>query len=223
MLTTRLQTAFSVQALKDVLNRAKANRPDSPDPTASGFADWIFRLQHPVATEYRNGAIQRGLDLHRYQNRKLRHKREVLSRYPSDPALEVIYEDDPDNPPECLTSSVLTVNGTPLRGKPDRIVRDRRDSSICIFEFKYSRYAMPIGGWPNLRAQLWCYGWMDIVDRWSHDEDIALVGQVYRPVGVRGWELVESTPCWSRSDKETGDLCGRLFNLYGGEVHLPPA
>lgn len=71
----------------------------------------------------------------------------------------------PGHETEILEASRLLVGGEALRCKPDAVLRHR--VTIMIIERKATfipREKIPAGGWPNIKAQLWCYSW---IDRWQ--------------------------------------------------------
>ena len=51
----------------------------------------------------------------------------------------------------------LAINGEPTRGRPDVVIRHRPSNVLTIIERKSTHAEIPLDGWPDLRAQLWCY------------------------------------------------------------------
>ena len=123
---------------------ARHRRPDACFPTVSSFTDWIFRLYHPV----RDGAaLQRGREV----------EAAIARRHippPKHGSWKLIYDGRGESNSEPLIISRLQIHGLPLRGKPDVVFRHKQSGELLILELKASRAAVPLGGWPNLRAQL---------------------------------------------------------------------
>ena len=114
----------------------------------------------------------------------------------------------------------LTINGIPLRGRPDLVMRDDKINEFEIYEIKATRTKrhIPSSGWPNLITQLWCYSW--IVD-FRHASDVKLIGLIYKEKKGILYDdnLVHHhrTPRWNKSDTNIHKQCLELFKIYGGK------
>lgn len=65
---------------------------------------------------------------------------------------------------DSFTISDFKVRDEPIKGAPDFAFENKSKDSLCIVEIKFSDRAnvvMPVGGWPNARAQLWLYSKID--------------------------------------------------------------
>jgi hypothetical protein len=93
---------------------------------------------------------------------------------------EVVYRDPliEGQKPEAKPIPALTIHGVPMWGAPDLVFRYRRTGGLVIVERKASDKRIPMDGWPDLRAQLWCYAQIDD-PVWREAPTIRLVGEVW--------------------------------------------
>jgi hypothetical protein len=174
-----------------LVRRAEFSPPPTPGHTVAAFTDWIFRLYKPQR-EYE--ALMRGA----------RFEREVALRrvkYPQHSGWKLIYDGMNGSNEAALPISQLTVNGSPIYGKPDLIFREKRTGRILITEIKVSECDVPTDGWPNLQAQLWAYSKLDEL---ADASEILLAGEVWSyKFGVRRRATVRY---------DVGDHCFQLQN-----------
>lgn len=151
------------------------------------------------------------------------------------------FEDISGKHNEAKEISKLTVNGKPLWGKPDLVFkRDLGNGRFDIFiveiktTFVPNDYYLPPGrGWPNMRAQLWCYAW---IDEWKDAQNIYLMGNMFKNKSLTNnhVKIDYKTPyftCWHykkdgeiclfETTKEFHNQCLELFKRYGGEFNGP--
>jgi hypothetical protein len=98
----------------------------------------------------------------------------------SHPDWELVYCDPliEGERPEAKRIPALTINGAPLWGVPDLVFRYKPTRELVIVERKASYKPIPVDGWPDLRAQLWCYAQIDD-PAWREAPTIRLVGEVW--------------------------------------------
>jgi hypothetical protein len=164
----------------------------------SDFADWIFRLYVP---EKDHGSLLRGQQL----------EREVAVRRipaPSHSRWKLVFNGMVDNDSEALPITPLTINGIPLRGKPDLVFREKGTKRVLIVEIKTSEAAIPSNGWPNIRAQLWAYS---KIDAWRDADDVLLVGEIW---GFANGLRLRQAIHWRKSDQMFEGENSELFALY---------
>ncbi|MEN8783018.1 MAG: hypothetical protein ABF379_01520, partial [Akkermansiaceae bacterium] len=120
----------------------------------------------------------------------------------------------------------LTVQGQPLRCRPDLVLRTNPDnpaSPVIIVERKvrtdWIYGAVPDLAWPNVRAQLWCYAWITDWDWLQAGRVVLMTEYFWRPhpefgdpvyMGCRG--------VWSRSDWKFNKEAAEHFEAYGGSI-----
>jgi hypothetical protein len=107
------------------------------------------------------------------------------------------------------------------------VLEHRKTGDIMIIERKVTSVPVeqiPALGWPNLKAQLWCYGW---IDDWRDAPNILLVGQLWGATPTRrGYAFCNYKfarlpiyPVWCYRDPEFQLHGAELFQLYGGTVY----
>jgi hypothetical protein len=191
--------------------RGRRRKIIDPNPTVSRFTDWIYDLVHDdVPSWVRAESLEMGAE----GEAEIERWRKIMPRpnVPSGWTLE--FADPLDGTTTAFRISSLTLKGQPLYGRPDLVFRNS-DGDIAIVERKVTRAKVPPQGWPNLKAQLWCYSW---IDRWKDAREIYLIGEI--------WEWIRGTTCamspidyprWKRSDNKFHQECAELFRIYGGQ------
>jgi hypothetical protein len=206
-----------------ILKRAELFPPTQRTATASAFAGWVFKLSHNPTWE--GCRLQVGQERLKLGPFTLEHAVRVgkcLATARQDESLcsgwTLLYSDPLRDTPEHFLASRLTVDGEPLRCRPDAVMRHEPTGEIVIVERKSTtrfECQIPPDSWPNIRAQLWCYSW---IDDWANVASVTLIDDIWR----RNWRSEWFTPpktrrCWQRSDLVLRGECEDLFCLYGGQ------
>lgn len=164
------------------------------------FTGWIFSLYHQKINK---DSLSNGQMVERAVAR--------MEPLPSNKEWEMIYEDPLNDEGQIKLISALTVNGRPLRGRPDVVYREKSTGRILIVERKTTNHEIPSDGWPNLRAQLWAYA---KADDWVDAPEVILVGEVWGFYAgiiylrdIRRW--ISGEPSFEKENAE-------LFELYRG-------
>lgn len=134
--------------------------------------------------------------------------------YPRD--WQLIFADPLDGSTKGFVASRLKVKGEPFRCLPDLVFRQERTGEIIVVERKVTSLPIehiPRDGWPNMKVQLWCYGW---IDDWANAKLVTLVGDIWHK-GRNSPRLSETCPRWRRDDPQFHKECLELFKCYGGE------
>lgn len=130
---------------------------------------------------------------------------------------ELLYADRRDesyrDPP--FTASQLRLGDRPFQCRPDVVLRNTARNTVLVIERKVTvRRQVPDFGWPNNRAQLWCYGW---IDAWNDADDVMLWCQFWRRETARLWpQTVQMRAIWQRRDPEFHATNLWYFRQYGG-------
>jgi hypothetical protein len=210
--------------------RAHVTQIDKSD--ASNFADWVFHQTYPNASK-RPDVRAKDLDRGRLGHETVlnsickSHDFKVKVRRKTSPGdWRPTFVDNEANDHTYLAST-LRVDGLPMRCRPDMIFENRTRSAVMIVEYKmtffgtatqprkaYTRKSFDPEGYPNNRAQLWCY---------SHIDDFRDVSEVL--LVLQFWDATtfenKATLTWLRPDQEIEQEARRFFVRYGGEIHDP--
>lgn len=122
--------------------------------------------------------------------------------------------------PDAKPISALSIGGKPMWGAPDLVFRHLPTGELVIVERKASDKLIPVDGWPDLRAQLWCYAQIDD-PVWKEAPAIRLVGEVWRVrsdgklyLRVNEGGLMR----WTKGDETFDATNASLFALYKAQV-----
>lgn len=109
----------------------------------------------------------------------------------------------------------LRVKGKPFKCLPDVVMLNEKSNEILIIERKITKSsAIPQAGWPNVKAQLWCYSW---IDEFQFASTIYLATEIWRY--YKGQYLLSSKmPRWRKNEEPFYSECLELFQLFGGEL-----
>lgn len=217
---------------------AKRNRPRQPEATASAFAQWVYELYHKKDPYLRNAASEKTetiaqqfyMAMGTFTEQSIEDlKLWINHRFPRSMSHQwrVIFVDTRQEPYRLFQASRLCVNGQPLRCVPDVVLQNKLTKDVLIIERKATSVPeekIPAMGWANLKAQLWCYSW---IDDWIDAPNVYLIGQIWKMpeyinlFGYRelsGFWRLNIYPRWQRNDPHFLASCQALFLLYGGEV-----
>jgi len=192
--------------------------------TASDFATWVFEQtvgardsSRGLMNQHKSDRLRLGTashsDIDLFFQMKWTH--EKLGGRPRS-EWEVLFTDGDAATGEVFTASNLRREHQKMRCVPDVVLRSKKDGMILIIERKTTNQQgarIPPDGWPNLKAQLWCYGW---IDEWFESNDVLLVGQLWSHY-AGGLNLNTAHLLWKRSDPQFHDICLQWFDQYGGK------
>jgi hypothetical protein len=184
-----------------LLQRGTLCPPAKPGTGVTDFTGWIYSLYNPQKDTQ---ALARGRAV----------ERELVRRYVPTPAQsgwDLLFEGIQEAKRHSKVISALTVNGSPLKGVPDFVFREKQSGRIVIVEVKASNRDVPSDGWPNLRAQLWAYAQ---IDDWLRAPEVLLIGEVW---GFTSDKIfLRETLRWDRNDTTFQLQNQELFDLYSG-------
>jgi len=191
---------------ESLVTSAKTHRPKKTGTRVTDFSDWVYSLYHANKNEERMAHGKR------IEQERIR---QVIPA-PANDSWELRYEGIRTTGISKVIST-LTVNGQPLKGKPDFVFREKSSGAIVIVEIKASDKEIPSDGWPNLKAQLWAYAH---IDEWLNAPTVLLVGEIwwYSKIGkisLRGRRR------WEHNDEEFNKRNLELFNLYRDTAREP--
>ena len=201
-----------------------ADPPSSPSNTASAFSQWVYQ-----ESKYKSTNINTLTDYHNKKQGREAHlsidnffRMDWAAKHlNSDTASDWIIEHTESDARlgKFYYSNSLSINGKPMHCSPDLILRHKHRDQVLIIERKTTfvpEPKIPIDGWPNVQAQLWCYAWIDdLLDA----KEVTLVGQLWHRMRNKCLIMCHSHPVWKRSDKRFHNKCLSWFNAYGGEFN----
>lgn len=198
-------TPFRIQ--NQLLSLAKHRRPAEPGNRVTDFSSWVFRLCFPNWRKNpRSLRMGKETEERLLQANRSRRLLRLPEPTPQGKDWRLLFR-DPLNKESVFKMSALTVKGQPLYGVPDIVYQNQKTGEIRIVEIKASYKDIPADGWPNLRAQLWCYAH---IDQWVDAPKITLVGQVWSPLATK----LRRTLIWDKSDPSFDSECQKLFDCY---------
>lgn len=205
--------------------------------TVSDFHEWVWakydermqerlfyrehpELKPPAEFQNRERVIKSKLAHGKLQHYQLQYSKHYLRDFLGN-SLDIsewipIYIDKHDNSTGILEAPDLLVDEKAIRGCPDLVFKNSKSNQVLIVENKITW--VPLGylkkdGYPNVRAQLWCYSWMS---SWASLKDKEVL------MGATFWDvdLNENfrTKTWSRDDIRLNLECKDWFEEYGGRL-----
>lgn len=216
---------------ENVLALARAKPPQAPIPTASAFGSWIINLNYPREATSSTGLMRRQRMLIGSIGERLIEEYKLWAREAASVrTMELFYADPLDGSKEAFRSSKLLLDGKPITGKPDVVLKDPADGGIVlIVERKLTTLfpsRIPPGCWPNVPAQLWCYSWMD---EWEDASEVILRAEVWHQniKTGRNHRVIDGLT-WYRSDNsfsptEFGVISGLRGRVCRRSQCLTPA
>lgn len=172
------------------------------------FTKWIHSLYDERGGTY--AAMEKGVNVERELNK--------IKKPLQHPDWELVLQTPHDESTRRAMAKpipALQIRGKPMWGLPDLVYRHLPSGQLVIVEIKTSDKDIPLGGWPDLRAQLWCYS--QISDpAWESASSIRLVAEVWNKKqgkiylrrnkgGLMTW--MKDDPDFDKSNRE-------LFDLY---------
>lgn len=218
-----MRTTYDINSL---LSRAKTHPPEVLRASASGFSSWVYKLSHdPTRQIIKEPKHDRKSQSSPFTLRDIPIVANYLASVRNDEQLSngwgLIYADPGNDASENFLASELVVGDEPLRCRPDGVLRHETTGEILIIERKIAgviseyRGPMPKDSWPNIKAQLWCYSW---INEWANAPKITLMAEVWRRNYTTGEPSpLKEKPFWDREDEMWQDY-ERLFHLYGGHI-----
>jgi hypothetical protein len=190
-----------------LMDRARASDHRIRGNRVSDFSSWVFKLCFP-RRRMNKESLQIGKETEErlLQRNRARRFLNLPEPMPQSRHWELVFR-DPLKEVNPFKISALKVNGHALFGVPDIVYRNQKTGEVMIVEIKASTAPVPSGGWPNLRAQLWCYAQ---IDQWRDAPKITLVGQVWAPGATR----LRKTLIWDNASMNFQQEARQLFEQY---------
>lgn len=172
----------------EFLRRAASRPPQNPEPTVSGFSQWVYSLYSNDFGNDEDKADGKEAEAEIWRRRGEAHNctdgEFLRSTHSPWTLIHNGLQLDHRNGANFFELPHLRVNGTALRASPDLMYGNSATSEAIIVEIKCTRMAIPKNLWPNVWAQLWCYAQIDTV---ACAEKLTVVGEVWGEMFSRGY------------------------------------
>lgn len=206
----------SAASHQEVVSRVRRPRENQPSKEhfnrVTDFSSWIFQ-----AMPYHRPS-RRSQEAGKLGEREVAKLKRVLRPISDGHADWKLLDKDPlDEKPTPREISLLKIDGHSLFGAPDYVYHNPTKGQIVIVEVKVSNpSSWPADGWPNLRAQLWAYGNIDMYLNLA--QDIVLIGEIwsktYSPQTMRESYVPRIRYRWHMADAVFCAQNKELFDLY---------
>ena len=204
---------------------AGENRNKLNQATPTAFADWVFNLTVPNYQRIRRESATARTDRlvnGWWQHRLLDgYRKRINGRIGLENSTEwsVNYADSDEwEGDKCLRASALKLKGNSFACKPDVVFHNPRLDTFVIVERKFTSKRsdrIPLESYPNVRSQLWCYGW---IDDWLIADNVYLIVEYWDwNRGMAFPKRIAPFPIWRRDDRQFHAECLTYFQRYGGQ------
>lgn len=215
----RKSGAFQLEPTKFIEN-AKRRRPRNPEPTASGFSQWLYSLYSNAygkdEDRARGKLAEQEIFAERSKAFSATDYQTMRKRFPGWRLKHNGMNTGKDERPRYFEIEELSVGGRPLRVLPDLIYENTNTGARIIVEVKHSYMTIPTNLWPNIWGQLWCYSQMADI---KSSPCVTVVGEVWGDGNSRGLGRYVYLRASVRRDPRAGafdQFFCILFDIYRG-------
>ena len=176
---SRQAGAFQLVPTK-FIETAQRRRPRNPEPTASGFAQWLYSLYSDAygrdQDRERGKLAEQEILAERSRAFSATDNQTMRKRFPDWRLVHNGMNIGKDEPPRYFEIKELSVGGQALRVLPDLIFENIDSGARIIVEVKHSYMTIPTNIWPNIWGQLWCYSQLADI---KSSPSVTVVGEVW--------------------------------------------
>ena len=162
------------------IENAERLRPQDPEPTASGFSQWLYSLYSNAygrdEDRARGELAEQEIFAERSKAFSATDHQTIRKRFPGWRLKHNGMNTGKDERPRYFEIKELSVGGQALRVLPDLIFEDTNTGARIIVEVKHSYMTIPSNLWPNIWCQLWCYSQMQDT---KNSPCVTVVGEVW--------------------------------------------
>lgn len=207
----------------------KADAPIGAKARASDFSNWVYRASHgnlKSDPKYESYEQQRK-DLGRWDEKVINQmiQGRAFHKFSKNPEAKrspwKSYFIDDGYGRKIFKASKLTYKNEVVKCVPDVVLYNESENTYLIIERKTTRVPeekIPEQSWPNIEAQLWCYGQ---IDEFEDAEEVFLSGEIWRGAGLKsGYQRHLNLPYWKRGNIAYHNKCLRWFKKFGGQFHI---
>ncbi len=146
------------------IDNAREHRPQRPEPTASGFSQWLYSLYstaHGKEEDMKRGkSAEQDIQAMRRKAFVSTNAETMRRSFPGWRLKHNGMSDQEKGKRRYFEVNGLVVSGQALRVLPDLVYENTLTGALIIVEVKHSYMTIPINLWPNIWGQLWCYSQM---------------------------------------------------------------
>lgn len=162
------------------IEKAERRRPRDPEPTASGFSQWLYSLYSDAYGKDEDKARGKFAEQEIFAERSKAFSatdyQTMRKRFPGWRLKHNGMNTGKDVRPRYFEIKELSVGGRALRVLPDLIFENTNTGARIIVEVKHSYMTIPTNLWPNIWGQLWCYSQMTDI---KSSPSVTVVGEVW--------------------------------------------
>jgi hypothetical protein len=181
-----------------LIKRASGHPPLDSGRSVTAFTSWVHDL-------YAKQTSTESIDSGRRADRELATER-LLPK--SSARWKLIHNGMGGNQDKFYTIPNLSICGHPMTASPDLVFKESHTGRILIIEIKTTELPIPTNGWPDVRAQLWCYAQ---IPEFRSAREIILRAAFY---GIKPSLFRRCAIGWSYGDNSFDSLSERLFFYY---------
>lgn len=162
------------------IENAERRRPRDPEPTASGFSQWLYSLYSKAygndEDRARGEIVEERILAERSKAFSATDYQTMRKIFPGWRLKHNGMNTGKGETPRFFEIEELSVGGRALRVLPDLIFENTNTGARIIVEVKHTYMTIPTNLWPNIWGQLWCYSKMPDIRNAS---DVTVVGEVW--------------------------------------------
>ena len=162
------------------IENAERRKPQDPEPTASGFAQWLYSLYSNAygkdEDRARGELAEQKIFAERTKAFSATDHQTIQKSFPGWRLKHNGMNIGKDERPRYFEIKELSVGGQALRVLPDLIFENTNTGARIVVEVKHSYMAIPSNLWPNIWGQLWCYSQIPDI---KNSPRVTVVGEVW--------------------------------------------
>lgn len=162
------------------IENARRRKPRDPEPTASGFSQWLYSLYSNAygkdEDRARGAFAEQKILEERIRAYSTTDLQTMQKKFPGWRLKHNGMNTGAADRQHYFEIRELSVGGRALRVLPDLVFENVNTGAHLIVEVKHSYMTIPTNLWPNIWGQLWCYSQMKEI---RSSPAVTVVGEVW--------------------------------------------